>query len=269
MNLSKVKMIATDMDGTLLNTNHEVSTRFFNVFEALQKHNILFVAASGRPHYSIVDKLEKIKDDIIVVAENGGVVIKNNNILLTKTINKNDLTAIVDQFNKLAQVNAIFCTQEKAYFLLENTALAEYLAEFYPNYEVITSINDIKVDVIKIALYHDTCSETYLLPHIKNIDAIYDVRVSSKNWLDISSKSANKGFAIKMLQDKYNIKTDETLIFGDYNNDIEMLKTAKYSYAMANAHPNVKQTANYQTKSNNEFGVEVILEQLLEAKKQN
>ena len=224
---------------------------------------VLIVDDSPTEVHKFTSILEKLGHQV-VVAENGGVVIKNNNVLLTKTINKDDLSAVVNQFNKLAQVNAIFCTQEKAYFLLENTALAEYLAEFYPNYEVITSINDIRADVIKIALYHDTCSETYLLPHIKNIDAIYDVRVSSKNWVDISSKSANKGFAIKMLQDKYNIKADETLIFGDYNNDLEMIERSYFSYAMENAHPNVKKAARFITKSNNEAGVEMVLASLLE-----
>ena len=254
------------MDGTLLNSKHEVSKRFFDVFKQLQNHNIIFIAASGRPYYSIVDKLSHIKNDIIVVAENGGVVIKNNEVLLTKNIDKNDLKNIASKFNKLPLVNAVFCTQQKAYFLLENKALASYLSEFYPNYELVNNIEDIPVEVIKIALYHETCSETHLLPHLKDINSIYDVRVSSKNWVDISSKSANKGYAIKMLQNKYNIGTDETLIFGDYNNDIEMLKEANYSFAMANAHPNVKQIANFETKSNDAFGVEVILEQVIEAK---
>lgn len=57
------------------------------------------------------------------------------------------------------------------------------------------------------------------------------------------------------------------MVFGDYNNDLEMMTTAKYSFAMQNAHPNVKAVANYTTKSNNENGVEYILQKMIDAKK--
>ena len=56
------------------------------------------------------------------------------------------------------------------------------------------------------------------------------------------------------------------MVFGDYNNDLEMIEQAAYSFAMQNAHPNVTKAANYTTKSNNEGGVEHILEQLIAAK---
>ena len=57
------------------------------------------------------------------------------------------------------------------------------------------------------------------------------------------------------------------MVFGDYNNDLEMMSQAKYSFAMANAHPNIKAVANYTTKSNDERGVEYMLSRMIEAKK--
>ena len=77
MNLEHIKLVITDMDGTLLNSKHEVSDRFLKQFEILKSHNILFSAASGRPYYSIIDKLNSIKNDILVVAENGGIIADN------------------------------------------------------------------------------------------------------------------------------------------------------------------------------------------------
>ena len=61
----------------------------------------------------------------------------------------------------------------------------------------------------------------------------------------------------------YNIKPDELLVFGDYNNDLEMLALAEFSFAMENAHPNVKNAARYATSSNDDHGVEKILEKLV------
>lgn len=62
------------MDGTLLNSNHEVSSRFFEIYEELKKKNIAFVAASGRQYHSMVDKLGSIKNEILVIAENGALI---------------------------------------------------------------------------------------------------------------------------------------------------------------------------------------------------
>ena len=88
MDLSQIKMVVTDMDGTLLNSNHEVSNRFFELFEELKKRNIIFVAASGRQYNSIVDKLSSIQNDIIVIAENGGFVMHREEELLSTPLDR-------------------------------------------------------------------------------------------------------------------------------------------------------------------------------------
>lgn len=266
MDLSKIKLVATDMDGTLLNSNHEVSTRFFKLFNDLKKYNIVFVAASGRPYYSILEKLHTIKNDITIVAENGGIIIKDENVLLSTPIKQNKLLDIVSKFDNLDELNAVFCTHKKAYFKITDSDLLKTLTEFYPNFKQINTVDEITEKIIKIALYDKTCSETNIYPYFKELNSSYGVKVSGKNWLDVSDNLANKGRAIKLLQQNYNISPEETLVFGDYNNDLDMLQQAKYSFAMENAHENVKDIANYYTKSNDEFGVELILEELIQAK---
>ena len=93
----------------------------------------------------------------------------------------------------------------------------------------------------------------------KNLEVI----VSGQNWLDISHANANKGYALSMLQENLGITKDETMVFGDYNNDLQLLELAYFSYAMENAHNDVKKIARFQTKSNSEEGVETILEKLI------
>ncbi len=88
MDLSKIRMVVTDMDGTLLNSKHEVSDRFFEIFNELKQKNIQFVAASGRQYNSMLDKLSSIKDDIYFIAENGAYIRKNNSVLLTTPLEK-------------------------------------------------------------------------------------------------------------------------------------------------------------------------------------
>ena len=74
MKLQDVKLVISDMDGTLLNKDDKVSDDFFKLERELRDLGVQFVAASGRQFYSIQDKLALIKDDIYIVAENGAYV---------------------------------------------------------------------------------------------------------------------------------------------------------------------------------------------------
>lgn len=261
--MENVKMVVTDMDGTLLNSNHEVSDQFFKLFTHLQQQNILFVAASGRPYYSITEKLNTIKEHITIVAENGGLVLENDKLLLSNALNHQKLSHLFGIVNTIETAHPLFCTRHKAYIKRTSDELVNLFSEYYSNYTIIDSIKEINDDVIKIALYHSTNSEANIYPFVKHLDNEFNVVVSGKHWVDISDAATNKGNAIEFLQKHHNINPSETMAFGDYNNDFEMLQRATYSYAMANAHDTIKAVANYQTKSNDEFGVEFVLEQLV------
>ncbi|MFK7834451.1 MAG: HAD family hydrolase [Winogradskyella sp.] len=261
--MKDVKMVVTDMDGTLLNSNHEVSHRFFEVFKILKQQHIMFVAASGRPYYSIVEKLQPIKEDITIVAKNGGLIIQNERILLANSIPTEKLSELYHLVSNLKDTYPIFCTKQKAFILRTKDDLIHTFSEYYSNYTIIDTFEDIKDAVIKIALYHTTNSEAHIYPFVKHLKPEFNVVVSGNHWVDISDAITNKGHAVTFLQKIHHIKPSETMAFGDYNNDLELLKCAKYSYAMSNAHPNVKAVANFETTSNDEFGVELILESLV------
>jgi len=265
MNLSEVKLVVTDMDGTLLNSNHEVSDLFFEQFQALKENNIHFVAASGRQYHSILDKLHAIEKDITIVAENGAYIVKNGKTLFANEISKKDISRILPICQSIPEVQIVICGKRKAY-ILKNTSqqFQNTIAEYYSSYELIDNFNKLPEDTFfKIALCHYNGSEENIYPYVSIFEEDWQVKISGKLWIDISQKSAHKGNAIQQLQKQFNVLPKETMAFGDYNNDIEMLKLANYSYAMENAHPNIKKIANYMTSSNDNKGVENILDKLL------
>lgn len=263
MDLSQVKMVVTDMDGTLLNSKHEVSDRFFELFEELKKRNILFVAASGRQYNSIVDKLHSIKDDILVIAENGGYVVQQEKELLATPLGKDNRTLILQTLQNVPNIHPVLCGKRSAYLTDHSEVFIDLLRQYYSDFEIVEDLNQVNTEILKIAIYHYESSEQFIYPSVKHLEGDLKVKVSGANWVDISSPNANKGFALELMQERFGISSEETMVFGDYNNDLEMLGKAKYSFAMENAHPNVMKVANYQTTSNDNFGVERILEQLL------
>jgi Cof subfamily protein (haloacid dehalogenase superfamily) len=264
MDFSKVKLVVTDMDGTLLNSNHEVSNQFFELHDSLVKKDIHFVAASGRQYDSILEKLSSIKEHITIVAENGGVAKQGDTILFSRDLDFEKIKKTILAARKMKNPYIVLCGMNNAYVESKDEDFINTFNQFYSSFKIVEDLTKVTGDVFfKLAIFDKECSETNILPFVKHLSDELQVIVSGKNWLDISHFDANKGKAISFLQEKLGVSKAETMVFGDYNNDLKMLELADFSYAMKNAHPNVKKVANYETKSNDDNGVEYIIEKML------
>ena len=266
MDLSKVKLVVTDMDGTLLNSQGAVSDRFFELYDQLKGH-IHFVAASGRQYHSIRHKLERIAGEITIVAENGGMAKRDHEELLFTGLPANHLHNIISTARKVRHTEIILCGRHGAFIENGDPQFTGILKEYYHKYEITGDLKSVDpAQIMKVALYHHEDSEQFIYPHVKELEGDLLVKVSGKHWVDISHPEANKGKAVKLIQQLMGISVEETMVFGDYNNDLEMLERGFFSYAMKNAHPRVKEVARFETGSNDHEGVESILETLAKAK---
>lgn len=263
-NYSSLKLIVSDLDGTLLNNNHQISDLFFEQFWKLKEKGILFAAASGRPFYSILNDLKPIEAHIFIIAENGAIVRTPDNKIEQIAFPNNHFDLVNTTIQEIPNAIPIFCTKEKAYIhfcffeTYENIFKAYYHRIHW--YQSQTEINE---EIVKIAVYHPDNSETGIYPYLNKLQVDVLVKISGPHWVDIAHKNANKGAALKLLQNQLGIGYENTMAFGDYLNDLEMLQGSKFSFAMENAHPLIKSTANFQTEDNNNFGVEKILEKIL------
>lgn len=268
MDLSKVKLVVSDMDGTLLNAKGEVSQLFFEVFKILQKNKVHFVAASGRQYNSIVQKLAPIKDYITVIAENGAIAKQQNKTLLLNKLPSKKLSAIINTLRNIENAYIVLCSENTAYIESTNKTFTALFQEYYTAFKTVEDLTKIvsDIDFLKIAVYHLKSSETYIYPEVRHLENDFLLKISGQNWLDISTAKANKGTALQFVQKQLGVTKEETLVFGDYHNDLEMLACADFSFAMKNAHSDIKKAANYETDSHNDFGVEKILQQVVAAK---
>jgi len=267
MNLAQVKLVVTDMDGTLLNSRSQVSGRFYELYQALQNHGVHFVAASGRQCNSIQDKLSPIVGEISIVAENGGYILHGGKELDSVLLEGSRVRELVRNLRSVPEIHTVVCGKRSAYIEAPDPRFVEILGEYYTRFDIVedlTAMHD--DDFFKVAIYHFESSELGIYPHVKHLERELQVKVSGTNWVDISDPRANKGYAVALLQDRLSISKEQTMVFGDFNNDLEMLERAYFSYAMANAHDNVKRAARFSTTSNDQLGVEMVLEQLLKAK---
>jgi Cof subfamily protein (haloacid dehalogenase superfamily) len=261
--LKDVKLVVTDMDGTLLNPNHEVSTQFIDQFWALKEKGITVVAASGRQHNSIIEKLAAVENELTVIAENGAMTTFHGKETVFTPYPKRHLNKTLALLKKQENMHPVLCTNGSAFISKGQEKFEPILREFYSAFNVIDRLEDCTQEVLKIAIYHFESSEKYIFPLVQDLANAVKIKISGPNWVDLSHPNANKGFALNALQKHLGVSREQTMVFGDYFNDLEMMEQAHFSYAMANAHPEIIKKANYKTGSNSEFGVETVLEKFL------
>ncbi|WP_105901163.1 Cof-type HAD-IIB family hydrolase [Vibrio gangliei] len=260
----EIKFVATDMDGTLLDENGQLAPAFYPVFEKLDANRVMFAAASGRQYYSLMDTFEPIKDRMYFIAENGTLVMHQGQELYSCTIPKAEAADIVKQARLIDGAHLVLCGKKSAYIETQDPQALEEFAKYYQRCEFVEDVLTVDDDFIKIAICHFGGTEQLVYPTInQHFGQSHQVVVSAKIWLDVMNATASKGAAIKHLQNTLGFSYEQTMSFGDYFNDAEMLKESYYSYAMENAHPEVKKLARFIAPSNQDAGVLKVINELL------
>ncbi len=256
------------MDGTFLNSNYEVSPDFPAIYEELKKRNILFIPASGRQMPGITHYFKAIENEIGFIAENGAYVIYKDEELFADELENSFVQEIIQTIREIPGARAVLSAKKKAYYESDDEKFINYFTRYYTENQKIDDLTEeVDDNVFKIAIYHPEGSEENLFPYLKHFkNKNLEVVVSGQYWVDIMNRNINKGKALEIIQKKMNILPSETMVFGDYMNDITMLEKSKYSYAMENAHSSVKEVASFSAPSNNDFGVVEIINEYLKSK---
>lgn len=264
MSKSDIKFIAADMDGTLLDENSQLNPEFFDIYHQLTEKGIIFAAASGRQYYSLVNTFAPVKDQMMFIAENGTLVMHEGEELYSCEIDKTSIQEIIKQTRAIEDTQIVLCGKKSAYIETQHPDALKEFAKYYHRCEYVDDLLEVEDDFIKVAICHFGGTEELVYPHInKAFGHSHQVVVSAKIWLDVMNAKASKGAAIEYLQQSLGISFEQTMSFGDYLNDMEMLKASSHSYAMENAHPTVKQTARFLAPSNKESGVLTVIKQQL------
>ncbi|KIC94112.1 HAD family hydrolase [Flavihumibacter solisilvae] len=264
MNLSTVRLVVTDIDGTLLDSRHKLSNDFYPTFSQLKSKGILFSAASGRQLFNLQKRFEPIVEDVIFISENGSYVVYRNEELLVQAMPAAVTRELLATALGIAGAYPILCGKKKAYVQHTNPEFISNVELYYEKYEVVPDLLQVTDDeFLKIAICDLVGSSVNSYGYFKDREDELQVKISGKIWLDLSHKLANKGRALEVVQQRFGISAEDTMVFGDYLNDLEMMSKAHFSFAVENAHPDIKKAARYRAKSNDENGVVEMLQQMV------
>lgn len=250
-----IKLIVADMDGTLLDDEKKLDEKFWNVYDELVKRGIHFVPASGRQYYNIYEYFKRIDKNLIILAENGSYIVEDGKELYSKCFKKDEVLELVGAVRSIPHAFLVLAGKKAAYV---EDSTPEFIAEvekYYERYEIVEDVTKVDDDIVKVTICDLTGAEKNSYPYLEKYKNDFKVAVSGYIWIDINYPNSNKGTGLNILQEKLGISKDETMAFGDYLNDYEMLEQATYSFAMENAHPELKKIAKYNGGDNNKCGV--------------
>lgn len=264
--MEKIKMIAVDMDGTFLNDEHDYNReRFESLYSQMKNRNIKFVVASGNQYYQLKSFFKGKDKEISYIAENGALVIKENKELFCAEMKMSLVYEVVKFLNQHSSVSYLASGRKTAYIKKSIDQKFKDIAAIY-NHELleVDAFRDFDDKIFKFALIVPADETDEIVGSIqKQFKDRISVVSSGHGSIDIIIPGLHKAHALTILQKEWNISNDEIMVFGDGGNDLEMIKHAKYSYAVDNASTKVKNASKYLALSNNEDGVLDVIERYL------
>lgn len=263
-----IRLIAVDMDGTLLLPDGSVPEGLWPLLERLRDRGIAFAPASGRQLATLQRTFAGVDAELDYIAENGAYVVRGDVEVSSDAVDPSVAAEVVVRVRSLVASGAlraglVLCGKRSAYVEDTDEAFLAEVDKYYARLEVVPDLLEVDDQILKLAIFDVDGGERHTAPAFADLAATHQVVVSGQHWVDIMNPTVNKGVALRALQDALGVTSAQTAAFGDYLNDLELLRAADWSYAMADAHPEVAAVARFRAPSNAQAGVLTVIARLL------
>lgn len=264
MEIRMIKLIASDLDGTLLqNGAQELTPRAIDLVRKLTEKGIYFVAASGRQYANERRLFAPVRDDISYIAENGSVCIHKGKVISRGIIEDDLAFRILREIKQQTNFEVVVSREDTCLIENNDPAFVDLIVNVMKNTtEIVDDITKIHGPILKIAIASMVDGPHVVDKYLKYLRDKFgsEIKVvtSGNIWIDFIAPGTNKGTALSGLISLLGVKPEECVAFGDQYNDVEMLELVGTSYAMSNAAPGISIYADYVTDS-----VEDVLEDIL------
>lgn len=265
------KLIAIDIDGTLINDHHEITEKVKQTLDEAKERGIKIVLCSGRPIHGMepyINELNLNQEGDYAIAYNGALVqdTSTKEAIVEVSLHHHDLEKLYELSLALKTPMHFFDT-EALYTpnqdISKYTVIESYLNNIPLHYR---RVEDIPVDTLlpKIMFIDNPEKLNQVIQALPSeLHEQYTIVQSSPFFLEFVHSETSKGLAVKKLAEKLGIKQEEVMTIGDNGNDLSMIEYAGCGVAMGNAIPAVKEIADFETLSNNESGVAHAIKKLI------
>ncbi|MDR3628040.1 MAG: HAD family hydrolase [Ignavibacteriaceae bacterium] len=274
--LRRIKIIAADLDGTLLSNDAEISDRAKHLIKELKKKGVLFTFASGRLHCALTSYAEELGLDVPLISLDGSII-KNHrdgNVIYESFVPARYVKKAL-MYSEQFLLNIALCHADSIYYTERNAVIPQMIEKFGARYEEVLKYNGLVNNTLEITIasdYKDNIKyvrDRMRFPHTFGLNISYFKSHSHNGiyYLEIRKKSTNKGKALKILLRSLGIRQSETAVIGDWYNDISLFLPGVLKVTLNNSLPELKRIADVEiSKDNNNNGAAEFLEMVLKAK---
>ena len=270
-----IKLIATDMDGTLLDPKGQVDLpRLEKILDQLEERGIRFVIATGNEIHRVKQLLGHLTERVVLIVANGARIFEGNQLLQAQTWDDDMVNRALEFFKGrecqdqfvVTSMNGGFVKEGTVFTELENFMTPEMIELFYQRMNFVEELEShLFGGVLKMSLVVGEERSDSVLEEINQLFNGHVQAVSSGyGCIDILQSGIHKAWGLQELLKRWDIKAEEIMAFGDSENDVEMLQLAGIAYAMENADDKAKAVATDFAPSNSQAGVYQVLEDWLE-----
>ena len=271
----EIKIVATDMDGTLLDPRGQLDLpRLEKILDKLDHRGVRFVIATGNEVHRMRQLLGHLAERVVLVVANGARIFENNELIQAQTWDDAMVDRALAHFKGRECQDQFVVTGMNGGFVKEGTVFTELDKFMTPEmieklYQRMNFVNEFDSNlfggVLKMSM---VVGEERSDSVLQEINDLFDghVRAVSSGYgcIDILQDGIHKAWGLVELLKRWNLKPEQIIAFGDSENDIEMLELAGISYAMENAEEAVKRVATKVAPANSQAGVYKVLENWLE-----
>ena len=270
-----IKVIATDMDGTLLDPKGQLDLpRLEKILDKLDQCDIRFVIATGNEVHRMRQLLGHLAERVVLVVANGARIFENNELIQAQTWDDAMVDKALGHFKGrecqdqfvVTAMNGGFVKKGTIFTELDKFMTPEMIEKLYQRMNFVDEFDtSLFGGVLKMSM---VVGEERSDAVLQEINDLFDghVRAVSSGYgcIDILQDGIHKAWGLEELLRRWNLKPEQIMAFGDSENDIEMLELAGISYAMENAEEAVKRIATKVAPANSQAGVYQVLENWLE-----
>ncbi len=262
----KYRLIATDMDGTLLTPNNEITAETLSAIKSAQEKGVVFTLSTGRPLQGVKKYVQQLELDCPIITYNGAVIAhsRTGEIIFSQNMDTADARKVYS-LAKDKNVMFIIWSQNRLYAseISEKTHFYEGITS--TKAELITDFESLLEQGITKFLWYDTPENLdKWAGELQDESLEKTTFVKSRPYfMEFFSNKVSKAVAMEKLGEYYGIDKAEMIAVGDMSNDLPMIQYAGLGVAMANAVDAVKSAADYITASNTENGVAKVIKKFV------
>jgi len=254
-------LLITDLDGTLLQTNQEISQENLHAIRNFVDEGGLFTVATGRSRLSVARYLEQLPINVPAILYNGSMIydFADEKVIRNKYLDLSARKILQDVCLLFPGVGIEIYRDDEIYFVCENelTIMHQRREQLMP--DTSQSLSAVPEGWNKVVIVHKPeiilQMQNYFSPYLKKFHHVQ----SEPQFLELLPEGVSKGTALLEVLTLIDLPTEQTIAIGDNLNDYEMLKLAGISAAVGNAHPKLKKIVDICCKRNDQHGVADLL----------